>query len=348
MTGLPWFGPVWDVEGSNIYKTFKAWADKCGPLYEVTLLGKNLIIVSDPSIAKEILAQRAKTVSDRPSIGLVKGSKDSGKYLPFLGYNSHHAKQKKFGVSILAQTVRRDYCGQIQPEAIRYVNRLLDKADSQCALLEELCRRLSSRMAYGSTMPSAAIVYSMHNLMRNLSPGGRITNTLTFLKFLPTWMNPEKQHEAKRIEIENRVWVGAYKDAKAEYVKGTLPDCYVKYYLDQQLKSGLTESEAIDGIGMMATVSIITLVAPLQRWLVAMAENPEWQTRVQDELFEQLGTRFADVRDGHLLPKLRATIVESVRWASPIPSGIPHRLEEDMEYNGYYLRKNSNVLACDW
>lgn len=56
-------------------------------LYEVKLFGQNLIIISDPQIAKEILAQKAKTVSDRPSLALVKGSKDSGKYLPFLGNN---------------------------------------------------------------------------------------------------------------------------------------------------------------------------------------------------------------------------------------------------------------------
>lgn len=78
---------MWAVEASSIYKTFKQWSEKFGSLYEVTLFGQNLIIISDPSIAREILAKKAKTVSDRPPLALVKGSKDSGKYLPFLGNN---------------------------------------------------------------------------------------------------------------------------------------------------------------------------------------------------------------------------------------------------------------------
>lgn len=78
---------MWAVEAANIYKTFKQWSEKLGPLYEVKLFGQNLIIISDPQIAKEVLAQKAKFASDRPPLALVEGSKTSGKYLPFLGNN---------------------------------------------------------------------------------------------------------------------------------------------------------------------------------------------------------------------------------------------------------------------
>lgn len=56
-------------------------------LYEVKLFGQNLIVIPDPGIAQEILAKKAKIVSDRPAPPLVKGSRDCGKYLPFLGNN---------------------------------------------------------------------------------------------------------------------------------------------------------------------------------------------------------------------------------------------------------------------
>lgn len=85
--------------------TFKTWSEKFGKLYEVKLFGQNIIIISDPTIAKEILAKKAKTVSDRPTLALVKGSKDSGKYLPFLGNNG---RQSAFivneGLIVIAQT----------------------------------------------------------------------------------------------------------------------------------------------------------------------------------------------------------------------------------------------------
>lgn len=72
------------------------------------LFGQNLIIISDPTIAKEILAQKAKTASDRPSLALVKGSKSSGKYLPFLGNNGKHSNSSGIGISNCLQTILPD------------------------------------------------------------------------------------------------------------------------------------------------------------------------------------------------------------------------------------------------
>ncbi|KAK4939715.1 hypothetical protein LTR66_014979 [Elasticomyces elasticus] len=345
---IPWAGPLWAIEGATIYKTFKKWSDKFGSLYEVTLFGQNLIIISDPVVAQEILAQRAKTVSDRPALALVAGSKDSGKYLPFLGNNDHLTRQRRFGVLINNYTAKANYHGRMLPESLRFAVQLMDKVEEPFVLVDQVCGRLSCRMAFGTPAPRAAIARSAHNFMQNLSPGGRVANVLTFLRHLPTALNTEKQNEHMRVDIEDRVWYGSYKKAKAAYEAGTLPPSYAKYYLEQREKTGLSENEALHGIAMMATVSILTLIAPLQRWFVIMAQYPQWQRAVSQEIDEQLGGRPVDVNDGPKLPILRATILESIRYASPVPTGIPHRLEEDMVYNGYHLAKNSNVLACDW
>ena len=234
------------------------------------------------------------------------------------------------------------------PEATRFAHQLLVQSDSPFMLVDQLCGRLSARMAFGTPAPRAAIARSAHNFMQNLSPGGQITNVLTFLRHLPEFINSDKHNEAMRVDIEDRVWYGAYDKAKAAHENGTLRPSYAQWYFDQPQKSGLSEHEALHGIAMMATVSILTLIAPIQRWIVIMAKYPEWQQAVQKELDEQLQGRMADFTDSPKLPILRATILETVRYASPVPTGIPHRLEEDMEYNGFHLTKDSNVLAVDW
>lgn len=184
--------------------------------------------------------------------------------------------------------------------------------------------------------------------MENLSPGGRVTNVMQFLRFLPTSLNPETHNEIMRVEIEDRVWNSNVAKAKAAYKAGTLKPCYARYYFENVESTGLTEQEAVYGISMMATVSVITISAPVQRWLVLMAEQPQWQEAVQKELRDQMNGRMAESVDSPKLPILRATILESMRLASSIPTGILHRLEEDMEYGGYHLTKDSVVLACDW
>lgn len=236
------------------------------------------------------------------------------------------------------------------PEAIRFSHRLLRNQDHPFTLVDQLCSRLSARMAFGTPAPGPAIARSAHNFMQNLSPGGRITNVLTFLRHLPSFMHDEVHNEIARVEIEDRVWVGCFEKARSAYKNGTLKPSYAKYYFDNEKQSGLSEMEAMHGVAMMATVSILTIIAPLQRWLIVMAAHPEWQIKVQAELDRHFAAsgRMVDVSDATTMPVLNATILESMRWASPVPTGIPHRLEADMEYNGYHLAKDSNVLACDW
>lgn len=159
----------------------------------------------------------------------------------------------------------------------------------------------------------------------NLSPGGQITNVLTFLRHLPDAMNADKQNEHTRVEVEDRVWIGSFNKAEAAFKNGTLRPSYARHYFEQREKLGLDEEEALNGIAMMATVSILTLIAPLQRWLIVMAEHPDWLAAVQNELDTVLQGRMADVADSPQLPILRATLLESVRYASPVPTGIPHR-----------------------
>lgn len=260
----------------------------------------------------------------------------------------HLVKQRRFGVLINTYTHQANYHGRMLPETVRFTHQLLEKHDDPFMLVDQLCGRLSARMAFGTPAPRAGISRSAHNFMQNLSPGGRITNVMTFLRHLPTFLSTDKHDEAMRVDIEDRVWYGSFDKAKAAYENNTLRPSYAKYYFDQPAKSGLTEHEALHGIAMMATVSILTIIAPLQRWLAVMSHHPQWQKTVQAELDSVLGGRMADTQDSPKLPTLRATILESIRWASPVPTGIPHRLEEDMEYNGYHLSKGSNVLACDW
>jgi hypothetical protein len=85
--GLPWLGPVWAVDATSVFLTFQKWAQKYGSVYQVTIFGQHFAVVSDPNIAKDLLAKQGALCADRPSIALIDNSKESGKYLPFLGNN---------------------------------------------------------------------------------------------------------------------------------------------------------------------------------------------------------------------------------------------------------------------
>lgn len=87
---VPWVGRIHDLPIQYMWLKFKEWADTYGPIYRTKMLGANFIIVSDESIAEEILVKRAKLYSDRPQIRSLFDSKStfgSMEYLPLMGKN---------------------------------------------------------------------------------------------------------------------------------------------------------------------------------------------------------------------------------------------------------------------
>jgi Cytochrome P450 len=98
---LPFIGRVHDLPVQYMWLKFKEWADKYGPIYYTSMFGAEFVIVSDETIAEELLVKRAKYNSDRPAMMSVTDSKSSEggmEYLPLMGRNS---KETIFRLDIL-------------------------------------------------------------------------------------------------------------------------------------------------------------------------------------------------------------------------------------------------------
>lgn len=87
---VPWVGRIHDLPIDYMWLKFQEWADTYGPIYRTKMLGANFIIISDETIAEEILVKRGKVYSDRPQIRSLFDSKSthgSMEYLPLMGKN---------------------------------------------------------------------------------------------------------------------------------------------------------------------------------------------------------------------------------------------------------------------
>ena len=87
---IPWVGRIHDLPIDFMWLKFKEWADIYGPIYRTKMLGANFVIISDESVAEDILVKRAKVYSDRPEIKSLfdaKSTYGSMEYLPLMGKN---------------------------------------------------------------------------------------------------------------------------------------------------------------------------------------------------------------------------------------------------------------------
>lgn len=90
---VPLIGRIHDLPIQYMWNKFMEWGQTYGPIYRTEMLGARFVIISDESIAEELLVKRAKIYSDRPvmrSLFDSKSSEGSMEYLPLMGRNSEY------------------------------------------------------------------------------------------------------------------------------------------------------------------------------------------------------------------------------------------------------------------
>lgn len=78
-----------------------------------------------------------------------------------------------------------------------------------------------------------------------------------------------------------------------------------------------------------------------------MATHPEVQKRAQEELDRVVGSsRLPAFEDRDQLPYIEAIYREVLRWQPPLSLCIPHILDEDDYYKGYFIPKGIYLSPC--
>ena len=72
--------------------------------------------------------------------------------------------------------------------------------------------------------------------------------------------------------------------------------------------------------------------------MLCLLNKPEYQTRIQEELDNVIGTnREPCVSDKHDCHFLEAAILETMRFIPPAPFLLPHVSSTDTEFEGYHV-----------
>lgn len=94
-----------------------------------------------------------------------------------------------------------------------------------------------------------------------------------------------------------------------------------------------------------ADTSVSTVVA----FFLAMSINPQVQRKAQEEIDKVVGSsRLPTFSDRENLPYVDAIVKEALRWHPIGPLGLPHAVDRDDTWNGYFIPKGAFLLANIW
>jgi hypothetical protein len=237
------------------------------------------------------------------------------------------------------------------------ISKLLTNPDSWQDSVQNHVATVSSRAAWNDkdVKTGRQSVWNADNLIPRISPDGSIENMLPFLTKIPNWvplaLQPWKAREISRYNTERDFWLEQLEKVRHNQKENISPTSWMGKFLftnDGGAHGISKEEEAGYAIGMLAMIGSVLLSSPLQNLLLAFCFYPEWQKKAQDEIDTQCGSQAPCLKDLEILPIVRALIRESFRWRPPVPLGVPHRLEQDDVYEGYFIPKGTILLAADW
>ncbi|KAI0040736.1 cytochrome P450 [Auriscalpium vulgare] len=189
-------------------------------------------------------------------------------------------------------------------------------------------------------------------------PGSLLVNNLPILQHLPrgfpgTGFRKVAQRGRELGESMKKDPIALVKDRMR---KGIAPPSIARDSLEvlqdlpEDSKPGeITEQVVRDACGSIYLAGVDTVVSSLLTAFLSLALHPDMQHKAQAELDAVTGrSRAPTFEDRVRLPYVDALCKELVRWRPIGPLGLPHMLQADDMYRGYYIPKGALVMANLW
>lgn len=270
----------------------------------------------------------------------------------------------------MATSAQSSLHGYPTRERDRFLYLMSQDSGNYIEWVEQFTSRTVSRLGWGSPHPAQLLRKTTLGLLETISPSGALPNVVAWLAHLPAALSPWKRREERRHALEARSFRANMGFVERMRGRKTASPSFVRTFLeDKEREDGERQAggdgdektaaprgrwaetdsgEAMYVVGLMAIAGALTIGSPLQSFLLAMCHYPEWQRRLQEEIDVACEGCCPQWQDYEKLPTLRAIVKEVLRWRPPVPTGIPHAVEQDDVYNGYFIPKGATIHALEW
>ncbi|KAJ7756853.1 cytochrome P450 monooxygenase [Mycena maculata] len=354
---LPLIGNLFDIPTRRELLAYNAMADKYGPIVHLSVLGKNIFVISSARILLELFGHRGANYSGRPHSSMLHDLMDLKWIFAFKSYGTSWRDNRKMFHTQFQESVLPD----LQPLQLKSTHAVLRTIlASPNDLFKHLHYHVGSclmEITYGpDTAPRTSRLIGMADDVitawsKVAVPGSYLVDVLPFLRFIPEWLIPgggfKKEAricKAKAIEARD----APFDRVKAEMTAGTAPSSFVANLLTSLGSNADTEMiKTCAGTVYMAGTEALSVC--LQAFVMAMVTCPDVQKKAQAELDEVVGKdRLPDFGDQSALPYCNAIVKEVLRWNPPAPLASPHLSVNSDIFEGYEIPPGSLIVPNLW
>ncbi|KAG2033225.1 cytochrome P450 [Suillus americanus] len=356
--GWPLIGNVLDMPRIKPQLTFTEWGQKYGDITHIEVLGRHIIVLNSTKTALEMMDGKRTLYSDRPVLpmaGELVGWKDS---LPFLPYGDRFRQQRKNLHRVIGSRAAVDVYSNIEEvETRRFLKRVLAKPDQLQTLVRHTAGAIILRISHGYEVkenndPFVDLAdHVINNGSQAAAPGAYVVDILPFLAKVPAWFPGAgfKRIARKWRETLEEMVSAPHNLVKDQMVAGSAPVSFTSNLLEGRDVSAEEDYDVKWSALSLYAGGADTTVSAIYSLFLAMTLFPDVQKKAQAEIDAVVGpARLPTFADRDSLPYTEALVKEVLRWNAVVPTGFPHRVNEDDIHDGYYIPKGSVVMPNIW
>ncbi|KAL9320154.1 hypothetical protein ACSQ67_011993 [Phaseolus vulgaris] len=362
---VPIFGNWLQVGDDLNHLNLAGIARRFGDIFLLRMGQRNLVVVSSPELAKEVLHTQGVEFGSRTRNVVFDIFTGEGQDMVFTVYGEHWRKMRRImTVPFFTNKVVQQYRVGWEDEAARVVE------DVRC----------SPDAASGGIVLRRRLQLMMYNIMYRIMFDRRFENEDDPLFQKLRVLNGERSRLAQSFEYNYgdfipvlRPFLRGYlkickeiKDTRFKLFKDYFLEerknlestkrrdngglkCAIDHILDAQKKGEISEDNVLYIVENINVAAIETTLWTIEWGIAELVNHPEIQKKVREEIDRVVGPgNQVTEPDTHKLPYLQAVIKETLRLRMAIPLLVPHMNLQHAKLGGYDIPAESKVLVNAW
>ncbi|KAI0670955.1 CyP450 monooxygenase [Trametes maxima] len=358
--GLPLVGNFFNMPKVKPWEGYRDIRKTYGDIAYLRAFTQPVVIIGNAALARDYLEKHSANTSDRPSnpVFELSGQDFNFAFMPYGQWWRRHRRT-------LWQHFHRRAAVQYQPTQ-------RDKTYEFLFKLLKTPLRLDTHLKTLFTSTLLKIIYDVNAMseddeharladeaiegIRLSTPGGFAVEILPFLRHVPAWVpGAGFQSLLARCKASNERLIHVLFDEAKEYMsRGELGRCLAADML-AQVPLGSPSDPTLNqvfknvcAVTFEGEYPVLTFIA-LQAVFIALALHPNVQKKAQQELGTLVGpSRLPDFSDINALVYINALVMETLRWHTITPLGMPHRVVGDDEFQGHFFPAGTMIFANIW
>ncbi|KAK8453934.1 hypothetical protein SEVIR_5G366500v4 [Setaria viridis] len=362
---VPIFGNWLQVGDDLNHRNLAALARRFGDIFLLRMGQRNLVVVSSPPLAREVLHTQGVEFGSRTRNVVFDIFTGKGQDMVFTVYGDHWRKMRRImTVPFFTNKVVQQYRAGWEAEAAAVVDDV--RADPSAATEGVVLRRRLQLMMYNNMYrimfdrrfesmddPLFLRLRALNGERSRLAQSFEYNygDFIPILRpFLRGYLRICKEVKETRLKLFKDFFLEERKKlASTKAMDNNGLKCAIDHILEAQQKGEINEDNVLYIVENINVAAIETTLWSIEWAIAELVNHPEIQRKLRQELDAALGPGHQITEpDTHRLPYLQAVIKETLRLRMAIPLLVPHMNLHDAKLGGYDVPAESKILVNAW